>query len=218
MSPKNYVQIFCIASILVLVISEICSQFRMAPINESMYSICTLLPTNAIFSSRSIFLVILQMLLCSLLGECGVVLRTRVLLKKSNMVLDLVPPPTIVHNLIFGRTWIDSPGDMVMSNLTTGDKVILYFQPCGWFGYVPLYVFTFLQYFHSYYLFDAGDQLWTFTMIKWNCIMCIALVLLIMRAILDKDVLTFSSTSALVERDATRLMDMFTTKMKSLKY
>lgn len=60
--------------------------------------------------------------------------RTRVLLKKSNMVLDLVPPPTIVHNLIFGRTWIDSPGDMVMSNLTTGDKVILYFQPCGWFG------------------------------------------------------------------------------------
>lgn len=33
------------------------------------------------------------------------------------------------------RTWIDSPGDMVMENPTTGDKVILYFQPCGWFGY-----------------------------------------------------------------------------------
>lgn len=61
--------------------------------------------------------------------------RTRVLLKKSNMILDLVPPPTKVHNLIFGRTWVDTRGDMVMTNLTTGDKVVLYFQPCGWFGY-----------------------------------------------------------------------------------
>ncbi|KAG0566669.1 hypothetical protein M758_7G064300 [Ceratodon purpureus] len=60
--------------------------------------------------------------------------RTRVHLKKSNMTLTLTPPPSKVHNLIFGRTWIDSPGDMVMENLTTGEKVILYFQPCGWFG------------------------------------------------------------------------------------
>lgn len=51
------------------------------------------------------------------------------------MTLDLVPPPTKISNLIFGRTWIDSPGDMVLTNLTTGDKVVLYFQPCGWFGY-----------------------------------------------------------------------------------
>ncbi|XP_024403561.1 oxysterol-binding protein-related protein 3A [Physcomitrium patens] len=60
--------------------------------------------------------------------------RTRVLLKKSNMVLDLVPPPTKVHNVLFGRTWVDSPGDMVMTNLTTGEKVVLYFHPCNWFG------------------------------------------------------------------------------------
>jgi len=57
--------------------------------------------------------------------------RTRVVLKKSGEVLDLVPPQTKVHNLIFGRTWIDSPGEMVLTNLTTGDKVVLYFQPCG---------------------------------------------------------------------------------------
>lgn len=50
-------------------------------------------------------------------------------------MLDLVPPLTKVNNLIFGRTWVDSPGEMVMTNLTTGDKVVLYFQPCGWFGY-----------------------------------------------------------------------------------
>eukprot|EP00246_Nothoceros_aenigmaticus_P017170 TRINITY_DN820_c0_g1_i1.p1 TRINITY_DN820_c0_g1~~TRINITY_DN820_c0_g1_i1.p1 ORF type:complete len:458 (+),score=67.58 TRINITY_DN820_c0_g1_i1:393-1766(+) len=60
--------------------------------------------------------------------------RTRVVLKKSGEVLDLVPPPTKVHNLIFGRTWVDSPGDMILTNVTTGAKVVLYFQPCGWFG------------------------------------------------------------------------------------
>lgn len=61
--------------------------------------------------------------------------RTRVTLKRDGVILDLVPPPTKVNNLIFGRTWVDSPGEMIMTNLTTGDKVVLYFQPCGWFGY-----------------------------------------------------------------------------------
>ena len=60
--------------------------------------------------------------------------RTRVRLKKSGYELDLVPPPTKVHNLIFGRTWVDSPGDMILTNTTTGEKVVLYFQHCGWFG------------------------------------------------------------------------------------
>ncbi|CAI0472727.1 unnamed protein product [Linum tenue] len=60
--------------------------------------------------------------------------RSRVTLKRDGVVLDLVPPLTKVSNLIFGRTWIDSPGEMVLTNITTGDKVVLYFQPCGWFG------------------------------------------------------------------------------------
>lgn len=60
--------------------------------------------------------------------------RTRVTLKGTGEILDLVPPPTKVNNLIFGRTWLDSPGEMVMTNLTTGDKVLLFFHPCGWFG------------------------------------------------------------------------------------
>ncbi|MFQ6662722.1 hypothetical protein Gotur_030478 [Gossypium turneri] len=50
--------------------------------------------------------------------------RTRVTLKRDGVVLDLVPPPTKVNNLIFGRTWVDSPGEMIMTNLTTGDKVV----------------------------------------------------------------------------------------------
>ncbi|KAG6418002.1 hypothetical protein SASPL_120200 [Salvia splendens] len=60
--------------------------------------------------------------------------RTRVTLKRDGVVLDLVPPPTKVNNLIFGRTWVDSSGEMIMTNLTTGDKVVLCFQPYGWFG------------------------------------------------------------------------------------
>ncbi|CAN8221765.1 unnamed protein product [Cochlearia groenlandica] len=51
--------------------------------------------------------------------------RTRVTLKKDGVVLDLVPPLTKVNHLIFGRTWVDSAGEMVMTNLTTGDKVVL---------------------------------------------------------------------------------------------
>ncbi|RYR70227.1 hypothetical protein Ahy_A03g016734 isoform A [Arachis hypogaea] len=51
--------------------------------------------------------------------------RTRVTLKRDGVVLDLVPPPTKVNNLIFGRTWVDSPGEMIMTNLTTGDKAVL---------------------------------------------------------------------------------------------
>ena len=63
------------------------------------------------------------------------------ILKRDGVVLDLVPPPTKVNNLIFGRTWIDSPGEMIMTNQTTGDKAVLCFQPCGWFGYLahPFY-------------------------------------------------------------------------------
>ncbi|TQE08181.1 hypothetical protein C1H46_006148 [Malus baccata] len=60
--------------------------------------------------------------------------RTHLTLKRDGVEFELAPPPTKVNNLIFGRTWIDSPGDMVLTNLTTGDKVVLYFQPCGWFG------------------------------------------------------------------------------------
>ncbi|CAM8975414.1 unnamed protein product [Rhodiola kirilowii] len=60
--------------------------------------------------------------------------RTRVTLKRDGVVLELTPPLSKVNNLIFGRTWVDVQGEMVMTNLTTGDKAVLYFQPCGWFG------------------------------------------------------------------------------------
>ncbi|WOL20352.1 oxysterol-binding protein-related protein 3A-like [Canna indica] len=86
--------------------------------------------------------------------------RTKVTLKKAGIVFDLVPPPTKVNNLIFGRTWIDSPGEMVITNLTTGDKVVLYFQPCGWFGAS--------RYEVDGYVYDAEEEPKVMMTGKWN--------------------------------------------------
>ncbi|KAL3850661.1 hypothetical protein ACJIZ3_012543 [Penstemon smallii] len=86
--------------------------------------------------------------------------RTRVTLKRDNVVLDLVPPPTKINNLIFGRTWVDSPGEMVMTNLTTGDKVVLYFQPCGWFGAN--------RYEVDGYVYNANEEPKILMTGKWN--------------------------------------------------
>ncbi|RWR81612.1 Oxysterol-binding protein [Cinnamomum micranthum f. kanehirae] len=86
--------------------------------------------------------------------------RTRVTLKRAGVVLDLVPPPTKVNNLIFGRTWVDSPGEMIMTNLTTGDKVVLYFQPCGWFGAG--------RYEVDGYVYNAAEEPKILMTGKWN--------------------------------------------------
>ncbi|MCL7042140.1 hypothetical protein MKW94_025014 [Papaver nudicaule] len=86
--------------------------------------------------------------------------RTRVTLKKAGVVLDLVPPPTKANNLIFGRTWVDSAGDMIMTNMTTGEKVILNFQPCGWFGAG--------RYEVDGYVYDAAEEPKILITGKWN--------------------------------------------------
>lgn len=89
--------------------------------------------------------------------------RTRVTLKRDGVVLGLVPPPTKVNNLIFGRTWIDSPGEMVLTNFTTGDKVVLYFQPCGWFGAG--------RYEVDGYVYNAAEEPKMLMTGKWNELM-----------------------------------------------
>ncbi|XP_022155120.1 oxysterol-binding protein-related protein 3C [Momordica charantia] len=86
--------------------------------------------------------------------------RTRVTLKRDGVVLDLVPPLTKVNNLIFGRTWVDSPGEMIMTNLTTGDKAVLYFQPCGWFGAG--------RYEVDGYVYNAAEEPKVLMTGKWN--------------------------------------------------
>ncbi|XVF08106.1 hypothetical protein REPUB_Repub06bG0197300 [Reevesia pubescens] len=86
--------------------------------------------------------------------------RTRVTLKRDGVVFDLVPPPTKVNNLIFGRTWVDNPGEMIMTNLTTGDKTVLYFQPCGWFGAG--------RYEIDGYVYNAAEEPKILMTGKWN--------------------------------------------------
>ena len=60
--------------------------------------------------------------------------RTRIRLKSTGEVFSLVPPNCKAHNLIVGRTWVDSAGDFTLLNATTGAKGSMYFTPCGWFG------------------------------------------------------------------------------------
>eukprot|EP00268_Persea_americana_P009623 TRINITY_DN1384_c0_g1_i2.p1 TRINITY_DN1384_c0_g1~~TRINITY_DN1384_c0_g1_i2.p1 ORF type:complete len:458 (-),score=85.84 TRINITY_DN1384_c0_g1_i2:632-2005(-) len=86
--------------------------------------------------------------------------RTRVTLKRAGVVLELVPPPTKVNNLIFGRMWVDSPGEMIMTNVTTGDKAVLYFQPCGWFGAG--------RYEVDGYVYNAAEEPKILMTGKWN--------------------------------------------------
>ncbi|KAI3865939.1 hypothetical protein MKX03_036798 [Papaver bracteatum] len=86
--------------------------------------------------------------------------RTRVTLKRDGVVLDLVPPPSKANNLIFGRTWVDSAGDMIMTNMTTGEKVVLYFQPCGWFGAG--------RYEVDGYVYNAAEEPKILMTGKWN--------------------------------------------------
>ncbi|XP_077232745.1 oxysterol-binding protein-related protein 3C-like [Tasmannia lanceolata] len=86
--------------------------------------------------------------------------RTRVTLKKDGVVLDLVPPPTKVNNLIFGRMWVDSPGEMVMTNMTTGERTVLYFQPCGWLGAG--------RYEVDGYVYNAAEEPKILMTGKWN--------------------------------------------------
>ncbi|KAI3920675.1 hypothetical protein MKW92_021036 [Papaver armeniacum] len=60
--------------------------------------------------------------------------RTRITLKRDGVVLECTPPQEKLYNLIFGRMWISFCGEMSLKNLTTGDYVVLKFQPSGWFS------------------------------------------------------------------------------------
>ncbi|KAI3914791.1 hypothetical protein MKW98_002027 [Papaver atlanticum] len=62
--------------------------------------------------------------------------RTRITFKRDGVVLECTPPKAKLYNLIFGRMWISFYGDLTMTNLTTGDYVVLRFQPSGWFRWM----------------------------------------------------------------------------------
>eukprot|EP00238_Polyblepharides_amylifera_P012837 CAMPEP_0196595110 /NCGR_PEP_ID=MMETSP1081-20130531/80207_1 /TAXON_ID=36882 /ORGANISM="Pyramimonas amylifera, Strain CCMP720" /LENGTH=451 /DNA_ID=CAMNT_0041919573 /DNA_START=149 /DNA_END=1501 /DNA_ORIENTATION=- len=59
---------------------------------------------------------------------------TRVTLKSSGAVYALVPPVSRANNIILGRTWVDTFGDLLVVNLTGGEYCALHFNKSSWFG------------------------------------------------------------------------------------
>ena len=60
--------------------------------------------------------------------------RTRIRLNRTGDVYNLCPPRTRVNNIFLGRTWIDTFGDMLVSNMNTGASALLKFKACNMFG------------------------------------------------------------------------------------
>lgn len=60
--------------------------------------------------------------------------RTRIKLKGTGDEFTLIPPPTKAHNVIIGKTWIDTHGEYKLINTVTGAKVSIIFTECGWFS------------------------------------------------------------------------------------
>ena len=58
--------------------------------------------------------------------------RTRIHLKRTNETFNIVPPTSRINNLIVGRIWVDTFGDMRVQNLTTKTTCDLQFTACGW--------------------------------------------------------------------------------------
>ena len=54
--------------------------------------------------------------------------------KTTGEELSLVPPTCKAYNLVIGRLWVDTFGDMVIENITSKWKTTLEFVPCGYFG------------------------------------------------------------------------------------
>ncbi|KAI3965020.1 hypothetical protein MKX01_013951 [Papaver californicum] len=79
-------------------------------------------------------------------------------LGRDGVLLDLASPRTQINNLIFGWTWIDTSGDMIMIYMTTGDRVVLNFKPCGWFG----------RYEVNGYVYNAAKEPKMLMYGKWN--------------------------------------------------
>lgn len=60
--------------------------------------------------------------------------RTRITLRSTGELYSHVPPSAKVHNLVLGKTWIDSFGPFLVSSVNTGVRVEMEFKACGWFG------------------------------------------------------------------------------------
>lgn len=60
--------------------------------------------------------------------------RTRIRLARTGEVFNICPPPSRVNNVLVGRTWIDTFGEMRVNNLNTGASALIKFRECNMFG------------------------------------------------------------------------------------
>ena len=60
--------------------------------------------------------------------------RTRIALTGRGDVYNICPPASRVNNIIVGRTWIDTFGEMQVNNLKTKQKALIRFKECSVFG------------------------------------------------------------------------------------
>ena len=60
--------------------------------------------------------------------------RTRIALKRTGDVFNLCPPSSRVNNLLVGRTWVDTFGELQVNNLKTGASALVKFKECNMFG------------------------------------------------------------------------------------
>ena len=60
--------------------------------------------------------------------------RTRIVLKRTNEAFNIITPTTRINNIIVGRTWMDSFGELKVCNLTTGASAVIKFKECGLLG------------------------------------------------------------------------------------
>lgn len=59
--------------------------------------------------------------------------RTYIFFKNTNDIFYYKSPKVRIHNVIFGRTWIEHYGDLEVRNLTTGDSCTILFTKSGFF-------------------------------------------------------------------------------------
>lgn len=86
--------------------------------------------------------------------------RTRITLKKTGEVFSHVPPHAKVHNIVLGRTWVDSFGTFHVLNAFSGGRCTLEYKPCGWFNQG--------HYEFEGYVTDAVGRKHLYMFGKWN--------------------------------------------------
>jgi len=60
--------------------------------------------------------------------------RTRIKYKTTGEELAMVPPTSKAYNLVLGKIWVDTYGELIIENITNKWKTVIEFVPCGYFG------------------------------------------------------------------------------------